>query len=630
MRFESETQHAPRTGLILLQALILGLFCLFTLRFWYLQVHKGEYFAKQALDNQMRQMLIHSARGRVWDRNGVPVAVSEPSFALGLVREDCEDVDKTLDKVAEWTGADRQALTETFKRGKKRVKPFEPLILVTDLPFDALARIEANSVFWPGLRIVVRQKRHYPEGDLLAHVLGYVAEANEEELEANPALALGDSVGKQGLELTLEDRLRGEKGRKQVEVDALGRQHNEQVLLEPEAGSNIQLSIDLGLQRRCAELLEGQAGAIVVMQPDTGKVLALVSRPSFDNNLFVLGVPTDKWKEIRDNPMHPIQNRTTQGVYPPGSIFKLLMAAAGLAGGYITPETRALCTGSYKVGNRDFHCWKKGGHGNLDLEEALVHSCDVYFYKLGERMGIDKIHDFAESVGFGQPTGVDLPHEKGGLMPSKEWKKKRFGQPWSRGETINASIGQGHVLVSPLQVARFVSSLINGGKLLKPLLVDTDEPVVQGTLPLKDEYRELIAKAMVETTERGTARSIKRTDATMGGKTGTAQVVKLIDANNRRKTEDMPYKYRDHAWLASFGDKNGERYVVVCLVEHGGHGGTAGGPIVKAVYDYLYGEDPGVKTAHAPKAPQTAQDAGASPPAAPAGTAEPDIPEAGD
>lgn len=610
MRFESETQHAPRYGLIFLQALIFGLFCLFTLRFWYLQVHRGEFFARQALDNQMRQVLIHSARGRVWDKNGVPVAVSEPSFALGLVREDCADVDKTLDKVAEWTGADREALMETFKRGKKRVKPFEPLILVTDLPFEALARVEAGSIFWPGLKIVVRQKRHYPDGDLLAHVLGYVAEANEEELESNPALTLGDSVGKQGLELTLEERLRGKKGRKQVEVDALGRQHNEQVLLDPTPGGNIQLTIDLGLQRRCAELLEGQAGAIVVMQPDTGKILALVSRPSFDNNLFVLGVPVSKWAEIRDNPLHPIQNRTTQGVYPPGSVFKLLMAAAGLAGGFITPSTTAVCTGSYRVGNRDFHCWKKGGHGTQDLEQALVNSCDVYFYKLGERMGIDKINEFATAVGFGSPTGVDLPHEKGGLIPSKEWKKKRFGQSWTRGETLNTSIGQGYVLASPLQIARFISSLVNGGKLLKPQLVDTDEPVVQGTLPLKDQDRELIVRAMIETVQSGTGKSIKRPDATMGGKTGTAQVVKLIDANNRRKKEDMPYKYRDHAWMGSYGEKDGERYVVVCLVEHGGHGGAVSGPIIKSVFDYLFGEAPGKVQAAAPKPePETAPEA---------------------
>jgi penicillin-binding protein 2 len=593
MRFDSETQHAPRSGLILLQVMVFGLFCLFTLRFWYLQVHKGEQFAQQALDNQMRQVLIDSARGRVWDRSGRPVAVSEPSFALGLVREDCDNVEATLAKVAEWTGADPAALMETYKRGKKRVKPFEPLTLVTDLSFEALARIEANDIFWPGLEIVVRQKRHYPEGSLMSHILGYVAEANEEELEKNHALSLGDSVGKQGLELTKEDWLRGAKGKKQVEVDALGRQHNEQVLVDPKAGNNIALSIDLDLQRLAAKLLEGQAGAVVVLEPDTGKLLALVSQPGYDNNLFVLGVPQDKWSELRDNPMHPIQNRTTQGLYPPGSVFKLLVAAAGLSEGFINYNDTVVCTGSYQLGNRDFHCWKKGGHGSVDLRRALVQSCDVYFYKLGERMGMDRIHAYAKASGFGLPTGVDLPHEKAGLIPSREWKKKRFGEAWTRGETLNASIGQGFVLVSPLQVARYVGALLNGGRLIKPSLVLDEPPEIQGVLPLASEHRNFLVETMVDTVEGGTARRLLRPDARIGGKTGTAQVIKLINADQRRKAADMPYKYRDHAWLASFGEKDGKRYVVIVLVEHGGHGGEVGAPIAKAIYEYLLGPAPG-------------------------------------
>ena len=431
--------------------------------------------------------------------------------------------------------------------------PFEPLTLVTDLSFEALARIEANDIFWPGLEIVVRQKRHYPEGTLMSHILGYVAEANEEELEKNHALSLGDSVGKQGLELTKEDWLRGAKGKKQVEVDALGRQHNEHVLVDPKAGNNIALSIDLDLQRLAAKLLEGQAGGIVVLEPDTGKLIALVSQPGYDNNLFVLGVPQDKWSELRDNPMHPIQNRTTQGLYPPGSVFKLLVAAAGLSEGFINYNDTVVCTGSYQLGNRDFHCWKKGGHGSVDLRRALVQSCDVYFYKLGERMGMDRIHAYAKSSGFGLPTGVDLPHEKAGLIPSREWKKKRFGEAWTRGETLNASIGQGFVLVSPLQVARYVGALLNGGKLIKPSLVLDEPPEIQGVLPLSSEHRNFLVETMVDTVEGGTARRLLRPDARIGGKTGTAQVIKLINADQRRKAADMPYKYRDHAWLASFG-----------------------------------------------------------------------------
>jgi penicillin-binding protein 2 len=594
MRLETEApqQHAPRSGLILLQALVLGLFCLFTLRLWYLQVHKGGKFSEMARDNQLRQVLIGSARGRILDKNGVPLAVSEPSFALGLVREDCEDVDATLAKVSEWTGVDAHVLSETFKRGKKRVKPFEPLILITDLPYEALARIESNAMLYPGLEIVIRQKRYYPTGELMSHVLGYVAEANEEELEKNPQLSLGDSMGKQGLELTHEDELRGSKGRKQVEVDAFGRQHNEAILEPPQAGKDLKLSIDLNLQRECARLLDGQAGAIVVMEPETGKILSMVSLPSFDNNMFVLGVPGDKWRELRDNPRHPIQNRVTQGVYPPGSVFKLLMAAAGLSEGFVKPGDVVSCPGVYRVGNRDFHDWKKGGHGALDLRGALVHSCDIYFYKLGDRMGIDRLHEYATASGFGQRTGIDLPHEKAGLIPSKEWKRKRFGSAWSKGETVIASIGQGYVLTSPLQIARYLSALVGGGKLMKPELVETEPPQVDANLPVKDGDRQIILDAMVSTVEHGTAKSLLRSDAVMGGKTGTAQVVKLINADVRRKTHEMPYEQRDHAWLASWGRKDGKTYVVVCLVEHGGHGGEVGGPIVRKIYEYLFGPAP--------------------------------------
>jgi penicillin-binding protein 2 len=614
MRLETETpqQHAPRSGLILLQVLVLGLFCLFTLRLWYLQVHKGSKFAEMARDNQLRQVRINSARGRIVDVNGVPLAVSEPSFALGLVREDCADVDATLAKVSEWTGVDKAQLLETFRRGKKRVKPFEPLTLITDLSYEALAHIEANAMLYPGLEIVIRQKRSYPTGPLMAHVLGYVAEANEEELEKRPDLSLGDSVGKQGLEYTLEDELRGSKGRKQVEVDAFGRQHNEQILEPPQAGSDVRLAIDINLQRECAKLLEGQAGAIIVMEPDTGKIRAMVSEPSYDNNMFVLGVPADKWKELRDNPRHPIQNRVTQGVYPPGSVFKLLMAAAGLSGNFIKPGDVVSCPPSYRVGNRDFHDWKKSGFGALAMKDALVHSCDVYFYKLGDKMGIDKLHEYALASGFGARTGIDLPHEKAGLIPSKEWKRKRFGAAWSRGETVIASIGQGYVLTSPLQVARYLSALVGGGKLRKPELVETEPPRVDGDLPLKEADRQFILDAMVTTVERGTGKSLYRPDVVTGAKTGTAQVVKLINPDVRIKGKFMPYEQRDHAWMASWGKKDGKTYVVVCIVEHGGgHGGEICGPIERKIFEQLFGPAPARSRAAAP-APE-AQPAAAEP-----------------
>lgn len=583
-QFDSKSKMAPRSGLILLHCMIVGMFCLFTIRYWYLQVHKGESYAAQAQENRIRLTPIVSPRGMIRDRNGVPLAINEPSFALALIREDCPDIKKTLEQVSEWSGMDLAALRESFNRGRKRTKSFESQILITDLKYEALSTIEAHLPFWPGLEIIVQHKRYYPEGSVMSHVLGYVAEANEEDLERDKGLALGDSVGKQGLEYTKEAYLRGQKGLKELEVDAFGREHYEKILAEPVQGNGLTLSIDLGLQKKAFELMEGQAGAVVVMEPQTGEVLALVSQPSFDNNLFVLGIPSSKWKELRDNPRHPMQNRVTQSVYPPGSVFKLFMVAAGFVEGVLKPVDSASCRGGYSMGTRVFHCWNRRGHGYMNLRSALTNSCDVFFYVLGERMGIDRIHRQAVKFGFSVPTGIDLPHERSGLIPSQEWKRKRRGEGWTRGETLNASIGQGYVLTSPLQIARFICALCNGGQVLKPMLIKDEGPVVINDMPLADKDRQFILQTMVDTVTSGTARKLHRSDARIGGKTGTAQVVSLSTAG---RGKGIPYKYRDHAWMGSFMQKDGKSFVIVNMVEHGGGGSVAAGPIVRAIIDYI-------------------------------------------
>jgi len=598
---EPDSSGQSRGNIILLQGLIFGLFALFAVRLWYLQIQMGEHFSDLARENQLRQTSIIAARGAIVDRNGKPLAANEPSFALGLVREDCEDIQGTLRRVSEWTGLDYQSLLDIYIRGKKRSKPFEPLVLISNLAYETLAKVEANAVFWPGLEILIRHRRVYENGQLLAHVMGYVAEANEEELEKDPSLALGDQVGKQGLELTEEDRLRGEKGLRQIEVDAYGREHDQQILKDPGPGQDLRLSIDSNLQAVCTQALGNQAGAVVVLEPETGKVLALVSEPSYDNNLFVLGISPTNWRELRDDPMHPIQNRVSQSVYPPGSTFKLLLAACALSEKVVKPTDKVVCTGSYKVGDHEFHCWKKSGHGPVDMREALIHSCDVYFYQLGEKLGIDRINRFALECGFGTPTGIDLPHERKGLIPSTAWKKRRYGENWTRGETINCSIGQGYVQVTPLQMAKFIGALVSG-KIIRPSLVLNDPVDVQGALPLADKDREFLLRAMVDTVQGGTAQKIKRPDAVLGGKTGTAQVVKLQVADNK-VTKATPYKYRDHAWIASWGKKNGKSYVVVCMVEHGGHGGETAGPVARAVYDALFGPISAPPKAAKPDAP---------------------------
>lgn len=590
-QYEPEGQAPPASGLLLLQALIAALFCIFALRFWFLQIYKGDEFAAKARDNQMRQEAIFSPRGLVRDRTGKLLAVNEPSYALGLVREDVKNLDATLDTVSQWTGIERDELEARYKKGKRRVKPFEHLILAQDLSFDTLARIESNTLFWPGLEIVVRPKRFYPRHDLLSHVLGYVAEANEDELEANPSLALGDDIGKGGLELVLEDRLRGQKGLRQVEVDATGRRLNQKILRKPVNGEHIHLSIDLGLQAHTAKQMEGKAGAVVVMEPDTGRILAFVGQPSYDANMFVSGLSNEQWATLRDNPLHPLQNRVIQSMFPPGSVYKLVIGGAALEDG-VDPKETVYCNGQTKLGKRIFRCWKKYGHGRVNYQKAQVKSCDTYFYEMGHRLGVGKMSDFAKKCGFGSRTGIALPHEKAGLVPTPEWKRKRFGQPWVGGDNLNMSIGQGFNLVTPLQVTRFISALVNGGTLYRPLLLADEEPEAMGELPMSNSTREMIVDAMVETVQTGTARRLKRKGVRMGGKTGTAQVVrlKLKEGDKRRKLEEMEYWERDHAWLASFGEKDGKAYVAVCMVEHGGHGGSAAGPVLRAVYDYLFSE----------------------------------------
>lgn len=588
--YDPREQQPPKTGLALLQILILALFCVFVLRLWYLEVHKGEEYAEKAKENQLRTEPVFAPRGLILDRGGTMVAVNEPAYALGLVREDVKDMGETLATIARVTGTPLDRLHETFRRARKRVKPFEPLIIVPDLTFDQVAVFEANHLHWPGLEIVIRSRRSYRFGHLLAHVLGYVGDASEEDLEGDPTLALGDYVGKNGLEQMLEERLRGTKGVRQLEVDATGRRLSESLLKKPRSGEDIVLSIDLGLQAVITRHMEGKSGSVVVMDADTGEVLALVSAPSFDSNAFTAGLTPEQWRKLRDDPLHPLQNRATQSVYPPGSVFKLVMAGAGFAAGMLDPRETSFCPGSLALGNHVFHCWRRGGHGNVDLEQALVQSCDVYFYKLGMKLGVDRISDFAFAAGFGRPTGIDLPHEKGGNIPTREWKLKRFHQKWTKGEDLNFAIGQGYVQVSPLQVARYIAAIVNGGRLLKPELIHGEGPQVQSRLPLSDQQLSIIRRDMIQTVEdpRGTCKRILTPGVTAGAKTGSAQVVRLTDELKALPEDKIPYNMRDHAWMAGFAEAKGRRVVVVAMVEHGMHGASGAGPAVKTVIDYIF------------------------------------------
>ncbi len=596
---ETEEYQPPRLGTILLQVLIALFFFIFVVRFWYLQVHKGNEFSKQAQENRLREEKIIALRGVITDQKGDILADNVLTYGLTIVREDCPDIPATLAQVSAWTDLNHKDLVKKYNQDRRKAQSFEPVLLASDLDISLVAKIEAQLLFWPGLEIVSRARRTYPKGQIYAHILGYVSEANEKELKKDSALSMGDLVGKQGLEFVLENNLRGNKGLYQLEVDVLGRSLSKQMVKSPRAGHKIKLSLDTSLQLAAWNALEGQTGSIIVMDPDTGKLAALVTAPAYDNNLFTDGISHKEWDKLRLDQRFPLQNRVIQSMYPPGSVWKLMMAGLFLEQG-VDPKQRVFCSGEIQLGNQTFRCWKKHGHGSVNMSEALMDSCDVYFYHFGERMGINKIEAYAKKSGFGDLTGIGLPHEKGGIVPSKEWKRRRFGKPWVRGETLNISIGQGFTLVTPLQVATYVSALLNGGDLLQPQIVDTAPRTVQSKLPASDAVRQFIVDSMRKTASIGTAKVIARKDADMGGKTGTAQVVKLkMRGEERVKNEEMAYKQRDHAWIATWGAKDSKRYVVVVMIEHGGGGSAVAGPVAKKVYDALFGKE--FKPAPTPK-----------------------------
>ena len=582
----NEAYQPPRRGIILLELLILAFFVVFTSRFWVLQVHQGADFAIQAQNNHWREERVSAPRGRIFDVKDRVLADNRTTFGLSLIRDDVRDLTATLAKVSVWTGLPLEQVEERYRQSRFKVKSFEPLLLAQDLDFATMARIESELYAWPGLEIVVLTRRSYPEKDLFAHILGYVAEANEKELDRDEELAMGDLVGKAGLELTMEKRLRGKKGLYDIEVDASGHMVDRVLREEPTGGTNLHLTIDRDLQKACWDALGSQAGSIVVMEPDSGKVRAMVTAPAYDNNLFAKGISHRDWDALRTSERFPLQNRTIQSVYPPGSVWKLVMAACLLENG-ISPSETVNCPGYAKLGKQIFRCWKHSGHGRQNLEMAISNSCDVYFYLMAERIGINTIEDFARASGFGSRTDIDLPHEKSGLVPSRDWKKRRHKIAWTRGDTYNTSIGQGYTLITPIQIAIYVAGLLNGGDILKPLLIDDEERTVRMRIPASKQNLDFVVKAMQRTANGGTASVVRRKDAIMGGKTGTAQVVKL--GKTRRKNSELAWRERDHAWIATWGKKDGKTYVVIVMVEHGGGGSSVAGPVAARVYDALFG-----------------------------------------
>lgn len=569
------------------------IFCLFTvllLRLLNMQVFKGSYYEGLARNNRIRIISIPAQRGQILDRNFEVLADNRPAYNLMVMPEDVSDVSSIAGRLAEILECEEAEIIEKIKEGKKR--PYDPVALARDISFYQMASIETQLYTMPGVSIDATSERDYVLKELSAHALGFLGEISRRQLEAfgpKSPYAPGDLIGKSGVESICEETLRGTKGVRIFEVDALGRKIHVLDERAPVPGKDVVLTIDKRLQLAACRSLGGRAGAVVAIAPSTGEILAMVSSPSFDPNLFLSPMTPETWKEIIEDPMHPLENRSIRGQYSPGSVFKVLIAALALNSGFVTPDDKVYCPGSYSLGDSTFKCWRKEGHGHVDLATALTQSCDVYFYVLGERLGIDRISSFCQDMGLGRPTGIEFRDELAGLVPTREWKQKRFKEPWQKGESVITAIGQGFTLVTPLQIAKVMSGIVNGGKVITPRILASTQMTQERNLNIRENELAVILeglKAVVEA-DRGTGRAIKDPRFTMGGKTGTVQVVRGYTSKLPDQS-DLPYKIRDHAWFFGFSPVENPEILVVAIVEHGGSGSAIAAPVVRDVIHEYY------------------------------------------
>ena len=584
-------------------AVIILFFLIIITRLWFLQIHHGEDYKQYAYNNRVRKQSITAPRGHILDRSGREVVTNRPSFNVVMMREDSHDIDDVLKRLAPVLDQDISELWERIREAEGTPR-YLPIILKEDIDWETLAYLENHNQNFSGIRIEVQPVRVYPYGDLGANVIGYLGAINKKELaEADPEIYDGsDLIGKRGLERLREADLRGGKGYRLTEVDAKGFERNELTRIDPLPGREIYLTLDAELQKIAEDMMnaEEKAGAVVATEVKTGRLLAAVSTPSIHLEDFVGGISYEKWDALMNNERHPLLNKVVQGAYPPGSTYKMVTAIAGLAEAVINEHTTIYCPGHYRFGNRTYRCWKHSGHGKVDLRRAISESCDVYFYQVGQMVGVDNLAKYARMFGLGEPTGVLLEHEKAGIIPTKAWKMEKYGKKWQDGETLSIAIGQGYNLTTPLQINTMTAALANYGKRMRPQLiervlepdgtvVENFAPIVESDLQVNALQMEQIHNGMMDVVQgkRGTARNVRIEGLTIAGKTGTAQVVKVAQYRGM-KEEDIPYKWRDHAWFTCFAPVEDPEIAVTVLVEHGLHGGSGAGPVARAVLEKYF------------------------------------------
>ena len=579
-------------------------------RMYYLQIVEADKYRTLSDENRINLKLLAPPRGRIVDRFGHPMAVNQQNYRVMLIPENTEDVSRSLSllaRIINLNGHERQKVLREVKRRRR----FLPVIIRENLLWEDVARIEVNAPELPGIIIDVGESRFYPDGVHSVSVLGYVASVSEKDLTGDPVLELpGFRIGKAGMEKVLDLELRGKSGTSQVEVNAFGREIRELRRLEGSRGAEIYLTIDMELQKFVAKRLGEEAAAAVVLDVHTGEVLSLISTPSFDPNAFNRGLTQTEWKALTSDPRTPLNNRSIAGQYSPGSTFKMVVALAALEKGIVTPKTRFLCSGKMELGDATFHCWKKKGHGAVNLLRAITQSCDTYFYEIAKRTGINRISAMAKRLGMGEILGIELAGERRGLMPTRAWKRKAKGVSWQQGETLLAGIGQGFLLTTPLQLAIMAARLVNGGKAVTPHLTNSDLPFNSPQTANKDNpqfkdiglhppHLDLMRRAMAAVTNSpyGTAyrARISEPGFEMGGKTGTVQVRRISKAERElgvKKNKELEWHERDHALFVGYAPVQAPRYSVSVVVEHGGGGSSTAAPIARDILLKVQRRDP--------------------------------------
>ena len=578
---------------LIIRSLILGgveLFLLFLLifRLYYLQVYQADRYKTLADENRISTRLLVPPRGIIYDRHQNMLAGNRQNFQALMVAEQTTNIDDTLNAFKKIMPLDEEE-EERIRKDLKKNRSFVPVKIKDNLSWEQATQILLNAPDLPGVIIDEGLSRYYPYGDIFAHVIGYVAAVAEDDVKDDPLLEVpGFKIGKSGIEKLYERELRGKAGNQKLEVNAVGRIMKEIEREDGVSGDNVELSLDVRLQKKAYELLGEESGAIVMMNVKTGEILAFASAPAFDPNSFTNGLSVDEWKELNSNEKNPLLNKAVAGLYSPGSTFKMVVGLAALESGTVDRQSRSFCAGKMVLGNHTFHCWKDIGHGYINIVQALQHSCDIFFYETAQKLGINKIAAMARRFGLGAKTGIGIENEKSGLIPDTEWKLKRFGEPWQQGESIISGIGQGYILTTPLQLATMVSRIANGGYEIHPTFrkVDATKSVSPKSMGLSPQNIQMIHQGMydVVNTPGGTALMARFNfnGQRMAGKTGTTQV-RRISMKERQsgvlKQNELPWKYRNHALFVGYAPHDNPKYGVAVLVEHGGSGSSVSAPM---------------------------------------------------